>query len=243
MNTPTPIIAANWKMHKTSADIQPFFNAFADFTLPENAQVIIAPSATLLHSVQEHAGKLGIAVAAQNMHQEAEGAFTGELSAAQVIDTGATHVIIGHSERRHVFGETPEQLRAKVNAAIAAGLTPIYCVGETEAERDAGNASDVVNAQVREGLADCDQEQRASVIVAYEPVWAIGTGKTATPELAQEMHAVIREQLPDNALLYGGSVKPGNAADLFAQPDINGVLVGGASLEPESFIDIIRASQ
>jgi triosephosphate isomerase len=191
-----------------------------------------------------------IVVGAQNLHSEPEGAFTGEVSGPMIRDVGATHVLIGHSERRQYFGETDEDVNAKLKAALACGLKPIVCVGETLAQRKAGATEDVVGAQVTAAIRGLTPDAVRSVVVAYEPVWAIGTGVTATPQQAQEAHAFIRSVLAsevadgvanDVRIQYGGSVKPGAAADLLAQPDIDGALVGGASLDPASFIAIVRA--
>jgi triosephosphate isomerase len=192
----------------------------------------------------------GIAVGGQTMHEEAEGAFTGEVSAAMLDDAGATSVILGHSERRTLFGETDEALAKKVPAALEAGLTPILCVGESESEREGGQTDDVLRTQVEADLAGVGPERFPDVVIAYEPIWAIGTGKTATPEMAQEAIAFIRGVVAERdagaaermRILYGGSMKPGNAAELLALPDLDGGLIGGASLVAEDFAAIVSAA-
>lgn len=239
----TPFIAANWKMYKTAVDAQAFGSALLKENLPADREVCVAASPTLLPTVAGVFAGANVFVAAQNMYFEDDGAFTGETSPLQVKDTGATHVILGHSERRHIFGETDEMLNSKVLAAQKHGLTPIFCVGETLDQRKAGKAQEVVQQQIELGLAKIDQKFLEKTIVAYEPVWAIGTGETATPEQAEEMHLFLKELLPpDTRVLYGGSVKPENCDQLAAQPSIDGFLVGGASLEVESFLRIINAT-
>lgn len=239
MNT---LIAANWKMHKTQEEARAFIDTLFGQELPDDRGVLIAASPTLLPVMGELLFHRDVLLAGQNMHFENEGAFTGEVSPVQLKDTGATHVILGHSERRHIFGEDNQLLNKKLHAAQQHGITPIYCVGETLEERKSGNAQTVVQEQLEKGLDGLSKEFTKRLIVAYEPVWAIGTGETATPEQAQEMHETIRAQLPDTQLLYGGSVKPENAKELIAQTDINGFLVGGASLEPDTFRAVIDAS-
>lgn len=239
----TPIIAANWKMHKTRAEVEDFVAQFAKNVLPEDREVIIAASPTLLATLADavNASGVHINVAAQNMYFEESGAFTGETSALQVHDAGATHVIIGHSERRHLFGEDNVLLNKKLVMALHHQLTPIYCVGETLDEREGEAAEEVVREQLNNGFSGLTQEMIENMIVAYEPVWAIGSGESATPAQAEEMHAMIRTMLPEKTrVIYGGSVTPDNAAELFAQPNIDGFLVGGASLEPESFAHIVN---
>ncbi|MBW1645515.1 MAG: triose-phosphate isomerase [Deltaproteobacteria bacterium] len=244
------IVAGNWKMHKTLPEGEAFLQAF----LPRLAsrkgtgcQVVLAPNFTLLAAMRDPCRAAGVGLAAQNCHPEARGAFTGEVAVGMLAAAGATHVLVGHSERRHLFHEDDDFLRRKVQAVLAGGLTPIFCVGETLEERTAGQATAVVGRQLRAGLRDVASP--AGIIIAYEPVWAIGTGKTATTADAQQMHAFIRqilgELLPAGGagmpVLYGGSVKPGNAAELLAAPEVDGVLVGGASLEPEDFLQIVAA--
>jgi triosephosphate isomerase (TIM) len=208
---------------------------------------VVAPPFTALHAAAEAARASAVAIAGQNLHWEAEGAFTGEVSAAMVREAGAEYVIVGHSERRTLFGETDEHVRRKVAAAFAAGLTPIACVGETLAERDAGATFEVIDRQIAEGLQGLSADQVAQLVVAYEPVWAIGTGRTATPAQAAEAHTHIRSRLRaahgeaagSCHVIYGGSVKPDNIAALIAQADVDGALVGGASLEVEPFFRIL----
>ncbi|MEM7604220.1 MAG: triose-phosphate isomerase [Myxococcota bacterium] len=241
------LIAGNWKLHKTRAEAVELAQAVAEGMkeLPD-VDGLVAPVSLSLAAVAEAASGSRLQVAGQHAHSENKGAFTGELSPALLKDAGASHCIVGHSERRSLFGETSEHTQAKVKALLDAGLTPILCVGERLDEREADKTLDVVLEQLRVGLAKADGRE---VIVAYEPVWAIGTGKTATPADAQAVHAAIRTALgelkagaPDAVrVLYGGSVKPANAADLLAQPDIDGALVGGASLDAESFLAIMRA--
>jgi len=229
-----PFVAGNWKMHKTAAEAADFVARLAAY-VPASVDVAVCPPYTALAEAAGAATGLRIAVYAQNMHQAASGAFTGEVSTEMILDTGADGVLLGHSERRQLFGETDEAVNAKLAAAHDAGLWVIVAVGETEAEREAGETEDVLRRQV--SVFDADEQ----LVVAYEPVWAIGTGKTATPELAQEAHAFIKSIL-DVPVLYGGSVKPDNAAELLGQPDVDGALVGGASLDVDSFVAICRAA-
>jgi triosephosphate isomerase len=245
------VVAGNWKMNKTLADAQALAEGIkrelAEF--PE-VEVILCPPFTALKTVGEAISDTLIKLGAQNMHWEAAGAYTGEISPGMLRDVYCHYVILGHSERRTHFQETDEVVNRKVKAALAANLTPIVCVGETLAERDAGETQSVVKAQIAGSLAGLGKDL-GRVIVAYEPVWAIGTGRTATPEQAQEVHAYIRGLLVgmDSAetaeamrIVYGGSVKAANAAELFAQPDIDGGLIGGASLEVRSFVEIARGA-
>lgn len=243
-NIRTPIIAANWKMHKTRAEASSFVEKILHAgSLPEDKQIIIAVSPTLLETMKEKTEGTNIVVAAQNMFYEEQGAFTAEVSPLQLKDIHVFTVLIGHSERRHIFGETDELIQKKIHTAVNHGIIPLFCLGETLEEREAGNAEHVVRKQLSEGLQGLNEKERKKVIVAYEPVWAIGTGKTATPEQAEEMHAVLRNELPEETrILYGGSVKPENAQELIDQPSIDGFLVGGASLEPETFKEIIEVS-
>jgi triosephosphate isomerase len=222
------LIAGNWKMFKTQAETRAFCAAFEP---PAGVDVVVCPPATSLAAAVES----GLTVFAQNVHWEAEGAFTGEISVAMLQELGVAGSIVGHSERRQYFGETDETTARRAAAALAAGLRVIACVGELEAEREAGETEAVLRRQVS-ALAP-----HPNLVIAYEPVWAIGTGKTATPEIAQEAHAFIKSVL-DAPVLYGGSVKPENAAELLAQPAVDGALVGGASLDTDSFAAICRAA-
>ncbi|MGH2953113.1 MAG: triose-phosphate isomerase [Solirubrobacterales bacterium] len=247
-----PLVAANWKMHMTRAEA----GAFCDAFLPEAEQldgveVVLCPPATALAEVALRCGGTGVRVAAQNMHAEPSGAFTGELSAAMLVDAGAWGVILGHSERRRLFGETDEALARKLPAALGSGLVPILCVGETEDERDREQTESVLRRQIEADLATADADQLRDLVIAYEPVWAIGTGRTATSGQAQEACSLIRSLISARdagaaeavRILYGGSVKPDNAEELIAQPDIDGALVGGASLDPDGFAAICRAAR
>ncbi|NLE66799.1 MAG: triose-phosphate isomerase, partial [Lentisphaerae bacterium] len=206
---------------------------------------------TALHAVSRAIGGTRIALGAQNLHWEKAGAFTGEIAAAQLLDSGCAHVIIGHSERRQFFGETDDTVSRRLGAALAAGLTPIVCVGETLDQRKTGRTEAVIREQVQKGLAGLDAQALGRLVIAYEPVWAIGTGMTATPDQAQDTHAFIRGLLKSMAgeavagavrIQYGGSVKPANAKELFGRPDIDGGLIGGASLDAASFVAIVKAA-
>jgi triosephosphate isomerase len=227
------LIAGNWKMYKGPAEAAEFCVALRDEELEDVDVVVCPPYVSLAVTVQLVAGT-EIGVAAQNVHWEGSGAYTGEVSASMLLEIGAYGAIVGHSERRQYFGETNETVARRARAALEAGLFVIACVGETEEEREAGRTEDVLRRQV--SVLEPDD----NLVVAYEPVWAIGTGKTATPELAQEAHAFVKSLL-DVPVLYGGSVKPDNAEELLAQPDVDGALVGGASLELNSFTAICRA--
>ena len=248
-----PLLAANWKMHKTVPDAVAFVTAFAPRVAGATAaDIVLAPPFTALAAVADACRDTRVAVAGQNLHWAAEGAFTGEISAGMLTGAGATHVILGHSERRQLFGEDDAVIARKARAAIDAGLTPIVCVGETLAQREEGETLAVLGRQIRESLAGVAPAELAALIVAYEPVWAIGTGRTATPDQAQDAHAHIRRRLSDLGgpeaadrcrLLYGGSVKPANAESIAGQVDVDGALVGGASLDPESFAEIVDAAQ
>jgi triosephosphate isomerase len=245
----TPYIAANWKMHKTIAEAAEFVDALLPKIAATQHDVVICPSFLALSEVIERSRGSAIRVAAQNMHEEASGAFTGEVSAPMLAELDVDAVILGHSERRQCFGETDELLARKVPAALAAGLEPILCIGESEEARDAGQTEGVLERQLQADLAEVEPARVPEVVIAYEPIWAIGTGRTATPEQAQETIAFIRDALrergvagDDVRILYGGSVKPSNAAELMAQPDIDGALVGGASLDPEDFAAIVEAA-
>jgi triosephosphate isomerase (TIM) len=247
----TPLVAANWKMNKTRAEAADFLEAF----LPEandieGVELVVCPPFTALQTAIERCAGSRIRVAAQNAHAEVSGAFTGEVAMPMLVDVGAWGVVLGHSERRQLFGETDEALANKVPAALDVALTPILCVGETEAERDAGETEAVLERQLAADLGGVDGSALAEVVVAYEPIWAIGTGRNATPEQAQEAvafcRAVLRRIGGDAAdavrILYGGSMKPGNAAALMGEQDVDGGLVGGASLDPSDFTAIARAA-
>jgi triosephosphate isomerase (TIM) len=245
-----PVIAGNWKMYKTQAETRAYFAAFAPLVEHStHCDIVIAPPFTALAAAVEAARGTAIQVAAQNLHWEAEGAFTGEISSRMLVEAGCAAVIIAHSERRQYFGETDESANKKVKAALAAGLTPILCVGETLAEREGGKPEEVLERQFRGGVAALTGAEFSRIILAYEPCWAIGTGRTATPELAAEAHRCLRQQAaavftPERAaglrILYGGSVKPDNIKGLMAQVEIDGALVGGASLNAEAFASIVN---
>jgi triosephosphate isomerase (TIM) len=245
----TPYIAANWKMHKTVAEAAEFVDALLPRIAATQHDVVLCPPFTALTAVVERRYGTAVRVAAQNMHEEDSGAFTGEVSAPMLVELGVEAVVLGHSERRQRFGETDEALARKVPAALAAGLEPILCVGESEEARDDGQTEVVLERQLQADLAAVEPQDLARVVVAYEPIWAIGTGRTATPEQAQEACAFIRDVLRGRGgeadavrVLYGGSVKPANAAELLALPDVDGALVGGASLDPEDFAAIVEAA-
>ncbi len=229
------LIAGNWKMFKGPAETAEFCVALRDRQLPPGVDAVVCPPFVSLAVAVQLLAETDIAVAAQNVHWEAEGAFTGEISAPMLRELGVYGAIVGHSERRQYFGETDETVARRARAALDAGLSVIACVGEVEREREAGETEDVLRRQVSVLPAD---EQ---LVVAYEPVWAIGTGRTATPELAQEAHSFIKSIL-DVRVIYGGSVKPENAGELLAQRDVDGALVGGASLDVDSFLSICRSA-
>ncbi|MGZ4481518.1 MAG: triose-phosphate isomerase [Gaiellales bacterium] len=236
-----PFIAGNWKMHKTASETGPFLRRLMP-RLPGRVDVAVCVPFTSLAPAVDAARGGALKVYAQNMHQAPQGAFTGEVSAAMLLDLGVDGVLLGHSERRQYFNETDRALGEKVDAALDAGLEVILAVGETEQERESGATNDVLARQVT--LA-CDPVRGRSITIAYEPVWAIGTGRTATPQMAQDAHAFIRSLLPngrDIRIQYGGSMKPDNAAELLAQPDVDGGLIGGACLEVESFVAILEAA-
>lgn len=246
------LIAGNWKMNKTSADAVSLARELvASVGSAPEVEVVICPPFTALEAVAKAIDGSLIKLGAQNMHFEASGAFTGEVSAPMLRAIFATHVILGHSERRALFGETDELVNKKVLAALKNQLKPILCVGETLAEREGGSTLKVVQTQTERGLEGVSKEQAATLVVAYEPVWAIGTGKVATTEQAQEVHAFIRGLLTKHygeavsqkvRILYGGSMKPANAPELLAQKDIDGGLIGGASLEARSFTELVKAA-
>jgi triosephosphate isomerase len=248
----TPLIAGNFKMFKTVAETVSYVNDLRSLIRgTRGVDVAIAPPFTSLSAAAESAKGASIAVAAQNMHWEREGAFTGEISASMIRGAGATHVIIGHSERRTLFGETNESVNKKTHAAITGGLVPIVCIGETLDQRDRHETMGVLDRQIKEGLDRITGEQLSALVIAYEPVWAIGTGRNATPAQAGEAHFHIRQRLKQwfgldasekCRVLYGGSVKPDNIAKLIAEPDVDGALVGGASLDPKSFFAIISGA-
>jgi triosephosphate isomerase len=249
----TPIIAGNWKMYKTVADTVKYVKEFRGMVKDvADVEIVIAPPFTALHAAAEAARNSNVIVAAQDLYWEREGAFTGQVSAQMVREAGAEYVIIGHSERRTLFGETDTQVNQKTVAAFGAGLTPIVCIGETLDQRDRNETLAVLDRQIKQGLEGLTGEQLALLVVAYEPVWAIGTGRTATPAQAGEAHTHIRGRLrqwfgteaADKChVIYGGSVKPENAKDLVGQADVDGALVGGASLDIRAFFDIISKSR
>jgi triosephosphate isomerase len=245
-----PIIAGNWKMNKTTVEARDLAANLAPLVSPaKDRDIVLAPTFTALSTVADAIKGTNMSLAAQNLHWEDKGAFTGEISAEMLLDLGCKYVIIGHSERRQYFGETDETVNKKVRQALKKGLLPILCVGETLAEREAGKLAEVIGRQVAAGLKDVAAPDMQKVVIAYEPVWAIGTGKTATPEQANEVHALIRgkvKALYDAGIAeglriqYGGSVTPENVSQLMAMPDIDGALVGGASLKPESFAALVN---
>lgn len=250
-----PIIAANWKMHMTPQETEDFLRSFLR-VVPEKCpvQIVIAPPFVSLPKANEMlqgSRDENVELAAQNMSHLPAGAYTGEISARMIKEVGCKHVILGHSERRTLYGETNQIVNAKVLAALEARLRPILCIGETIEQRDAGQIETVLESQIRESLAEVGARRVLDCVLAYEPVWAIGTGRTATPQQAQDAHAFCRKVLSDVfgadtaakiRIQYGGSVKPTNMAELIAQPDIDGALVGGASLESSSFWEIVRAA-
>jgi triosephosphate isomerase len=253
VNDRRPYIAANWKLWGTRAQASEYCERLLGL-LPDAASraadVGLCVPYTSLETVANALDGSGVIVAAQNMHQAETGAFTGEVSAAMLLEVGVTAVVLGHSERRQLFGETDRALTAKVPAALDAGLGPILCVGETEEEREAGDMERKLRYQVQEGLEEVDVARLADVVIAYEPIWAIGTGKVATPDEAQEAISFVRALVADRSqdaaervrVLYGGSVKPDNAVEILAQPDVDGALVGGASLDPDGFARIVAAA-
>ena len=243
------LIAGNWKMYKTVAEALALVEEIKAGVAGAPGDALVAPPFTALAAVVAAAKASPVAVAAQNMHFEQEGAFTGEVSAPMLLDAGVTHVILGHSERRQYFAETDAGVAKKTKLALDSGLVPISCVGETLAEREAGRTMEVVGRQLDAILDAVSGDQAASLVVAYEPVWAIGTGKVATPEQAQEVHAFVRSRIAAKhdkpvadalRVLYGGSVKPDNVKGLMALPDVDGALVGGASLKADSFLKLVH---
>ena len=247
----TPLIAGNWKMNtdsKSAADLASgIASRAAEFA---DAELLVCPPSAYLTLVRDAIGGAAVGLGGQNMYYETSGAFTGETSPAMLSDIGAQYVILGHSERRHIFGETDAEINKKTVAALEAGLRPIVCVGELLEEREAGKTAEVIRSQFEGSLADVSAEQMKTVVIAYEPVWAIGTGKVATPDQAEQVHADLRKQLTERynggiaetvRILYGGSVKPGNASDLLGQPNIDGALIGGASIKVDDFLAIASA--
>jgi len=247
-----PLIAGNWKMYKTQAEVTATIDALRkEVDQYEKVEVVVCPTFTSLAAASQALEGSTIGLGAQDLFWEDEGAYTGEISAGMLLDVGCKFVIIGHSERRQYFGETNETVNRKLKKALTTSLTPILCIGETLEERESGRVSEVILGQLEAALAGLTVGDISRMIIAYEPVWAIGTGKTATPETAEDVHAMIRNRLKetysaelsdDLRILYGGSVKPGNTAELMAQPDIDGGLVGGASLDAESFAQIVKYS-
>jgi len=249
----TPFVAANWKMYKTVHETVAFIKELRSVAKDvHDVEIVVAPPFTSLRAAVEAAHASVIGIAGQNLHWEREGAFTGEVSAPMLKEAGAEYVIIGHSERRRLFGETDQSVNRKLTAALASQLTAIVCIGETLEERDANETLNVLDRQIKQGLDGLTADQISGLVVAYEPVWAIGTGRNATPVQANEAHAHIRSRLrqwfgghaADQChVIYGGSVKPDNIRDLAALPDVDGALVGGASLDLRSFFEIITRSR
>lgn len=243
-----PIIAGNWKMHKTIAEALDFVNQVKDRVNNDNVEAVICAPFTLLKDLKEATKGTNIKIGAQNMHFEEKGAFTGEISPLMLKELDMDYVVIGHSERRQYFNETDETVNKKVLKALEVGIDPILCVGETLEEREAGNTKDVCKVQVEKALENVSKEDLAKVVIAYEPVWAIGTGKTATSEDANDVIAYIREVVAnlygelanEVRIQYGGSVKPSNVAEIMNQSDIDGALVGGASLEANDYVDLVN---
>jgi len=248
-----PFIAANWKMFKTIHEAFAFTREFANGVKDvSDVEIVLAPPFTAIHTVAEAARNTRIGVAGQDVYWEREGAFTGEVSAGMLKEAGAEYVIIGHSERRRLFNENDETVNKKLLAALAADLTPIVCIGETLAEREANRTLEILDRQIKAGLDSLNDDQVASLVIAYEPVWAIGTGRNATPDQAGEAHAHIRSRLrqwfggraaEQGHVIYGGSVKPDNIHDLVVLPDVDGALVGGASLDVKGFTQIVTRSR
>jgi triosephosphate isomerase (TIM) len=245
-----PILAGNWKMNMTATQARELASKLIPLVASvKDRDIVLGPPFTSLSAVAEAIKGTNIGLAAQNLHWEDKGAYTGEISADMLLDSGCKYGIIGHSERRQYFGETDETVNKKVKQALKKGILPILCVGETLAERDAGKLNEIISRQVTGGLKDISTDDMKKVVIAYEPVWAIGTGKTASPEQANEVHALIRQKVKalysaDIAeglrIQYGGSVTPENVSQLMAMPDIDGALVGGASLKPESFAALVN---
>jgi triosephosphate isomerase len=248
------LIAGNWKMNSGSGKTAPFFNELSKMAgnVPGQVEMLICPPFVSLSEAAEAAKSIpGMHIGAQNLHFENDGAYTGEISAAMLKDAGCSHVIIGHSERREYFGETDQIIGKKIMKALENGLTPVVCVGEVLDQRKSGDHFRVVETQTRGALAGMGKADIEKIVIAYEPVWAIGTGETASPEQAQEMHAFIRKVLVEISgmdvasgirILYGGSMKPDNAAELLGQTDVDGGLIGGASLKADSYAAIVQAA-
>ncbi|MCU1287296.1 MAG: triosephosphate isomerase [Acidobacteriales bacterium] len=245
----TNLLVANWKMYKTPAQSAEFVEAFLPLISNKNDEIVICPPAVCIPTMVDATRTSSVFVGAQNLHWEKEGAFTGEVSAQMIVAAGCTHVIIGHSERRQYFGETDSTVNKRLEAALEAGLTPVVCIGEVLEEREAGLTEDVLRRQCAVAFRGISGAKAAKLTIAYEPVWAIGTGRTATPKMAADAHAVIRAEVAKAMgdelarklrMLYGGSVKPENIASLMAEPEIDGALVGGASLDPKSFAAIVN---
>ena len=249
----TKIIAGNWKMNVKPSETAALVKGIAEATKDmKGVEIVCCTPAIDVPAAVAAAAGTGIGIGTENCHWKESGAYTGEISTGMILDAGAKYVIIGHSERRQYFGETDETVNLRARAAIAAGLTTIVCVGETLEEREAGKLVEVIERQMNVGLKDVSAADCAKLVIAYEPVWAIGTGKTATPEQAQEVHALIRKTLGELVgvdaaeavrIQYGGSMKPGNAAELLAKPDIDGGLIGGAALKAADFAGIVAAAQ
>jgi len=246
-----PLIAGNWKMHLTPSETEAFCKAFVGSVEGCAAEILLIPSFPSLDRAREGLDGSQVRLGAQDIHTEQKGAFTGAVSGPMLEDVGCTYVLVGHSERRAVFGDDDSTVNGKLHAALASDLLPILCVGEVLEDRKAGRTEDIVSAQLDRGLADVGPEAFECITIAYEPVWAIGTGETATPQQAQETIAAIRDWISEHfgeelasgvRILYGGSVKPANASELLAKPDIDGALVGGASLDPEAFSQIVAAA-
>jgi triosephosphate isomerase (TIM) len=248
--TRRPLIAANWKMHKTAAEAEQFLAALLPRLSGVAADVAVCPPFTALHAVVQGVRESGVSVFAQNVHEAPSGAFTGEVSLPMLDELGVDGAIVGHSERRQHFCESDRALQTKVPAILSAGLTPLLCVGESEQEREASETERKLRHQVQEALAEVEDARLGDVVIAYEPIWAIGTGRVATPEQAQEAIAFVRALVADRSreqggrvrILYGGSVNDGNAAELLGLPDVDGALVGGASLDADSFAAIVASS-
>jgi triosephosphate isomerase len=249
----TPFIAGNWKMYKTVSEAVKYVKEFRDLVKGVNdVEIIVAPTFTALHAAADAARNSNVGVAAQDLYWEREGAFTGEVSAQMIREAGAEYVIIGHSERRTLFGESDATVNRKLAAAFAAGLTPIVCIGETLDQRERNETFDVLDRQIKHGVDGVTADQMAQLVIAYEPVWAIGTGRNATPAQASEAHGHIRQRLrawfgADAAelchVIYGGSVKPDNIRELVTQNDVDGALVGGASLDVRAFAEIVSLTR
>jgi triosephosphate isomerase len=248
-----PFIAGNWKMHKTVHEAVVYVKEFRSLVRDiEGVEIVVAPTFTAIHAAAEAARNSKVGIAGQDLHWEKQGAFTGEISAQMVREAGAEYVIIGHSERRQYFGESDQSVNRKLVAALGAGLIPIVCIGETLEEREGEKTLAVLDRQIKDGFDGVSGDQIAGLVIAYEPVWAIGTGRTATTSQAQEAHAHIRQRLrqwfgapaaDECHVIYGGSVKPDNTRELVSQPDVDGALVGGASLDVNGFCDIVRRAR